>query len=114
MITSATASPNVLSPPNNQLKAVTVTVNATDSCDPSPVSQIESITANVAVAPEDVQITGPLTANLAAKKNSSGPDRVYTITVRCTDVTGNSSTATVTVTVPKNSNNGNGNGSKNK
>lgn len=120
VIASVTASPNVLTPPNNQLKAVSVTVSATDNCDPAPVSQIESITANVAVAPGDIQITGPLTASLAAKKNPTDPDRVYTITVRCTDAAGNSSAATVTVTVPKNAGqgnagnaNGNGNG-KNK
>jgi hypothetical protein len=112
VIASVTVSPNVLTPPNNQLQAVFVTVNAADNCDPAPVSQIESITPNVAVAPGDIQITGPLTASLAAKKNPTGPDRVYTITVRCTDATGNSSTTTVTVTVPKNAGNGNANGKK--
>jgi probable HAF family extracellular repeat protein len=110
VIASVTASPNVLTPPNNQLQAVFVTVNAADNCDPAPVSQIESITANVPVAPDDIQITGNLTANLAAKKNSSGTERVYTITIRSTDATGNSSTSDVTVTVPKNAGNGNGNG----
>lgn len=109
-IATVSASPDVLSPPNNQLVPVTLTVNAADNCDPAPVSQIESITANVAVAPGDIQITGSLTANLAAKKNPTGADRVYTITIRCTDAAGNSSTSTVTVTVPKNGGNGNGNG----
>ena len=109
VITTVTASPNVLSPPNNQLVPVTVTVNAADNCDPAPVTQIESITANVPVASGDIQITGSLTANLLAKKNPTGDERVYTITIRCTDAAGNSSTSTVTVTVPKNVGNGNGN-----
>jgi hypothetical protein len=68
-----------------------------------PVSQIISITADETVAANDIQIT-ELTVNLAASKNSSGTDRVYTITVRCTDASGNSSTASVNVSVPKNNN----------
>lgn len=112
VIASVRSSPEVLSPPNNRLVPVTLTVVAADNCDPTPVSQIESITANVPVAAGDIQITGSLTANLAATKNPTGGDRVYTITVRCTDATGNSSTATTTVTVPKNG--GKGNGPKNK
>jgi probable HAF family extracellular repeat protein len=107
-ITAISASPDVLSPPNNWLIPVTVSVTATDNCDPAPVSQIISITANDTVAAGDIQITGALTANLAASKNSNGTDRIYTITVRCTDASGNSSTATVTVTVPKNNDNSDG------
>jgi hypothetical protein len=101
-ITSVQASPNVLSPPNNQLVPITVTVTATDDCDTMPVSQIISITACETVAANDIQITGALTVKLAASKNSPGIERVYTITVRCTDASGNSSTGSVDVTVPKN------------
>jgi hypothetical protein len=103
-IISVHASPDVLSPPNNQLVPVTVCVTATDNCGSMPVSQIISITADETVAANDIQITGALTAKLAASKNSSGTDRVYTITVRCTDASGNSSTASVNVIVPKNNN----------
>jgi hypothetical protein len=101
-LTSVQASPEVLSPPNNQLVPVTVTVTATDNCDPAPVSQIISITADDTVAAGDIQITGALTANLAASKNSTGDSRVYTITVRCRDASGNSSTRSVNVIVLKN------------
>jgi len=80
---------------------VTVSVSATDNCDPAPVSRILSITCNEALAAGDVQITGDLTARLAATRNGGNGGRVYTFTVQCTDVAGNSSTGVVTVTVPQ-------------
>ncbi|TAL05646.1 MAG: HYR domain-containing protein [Verrucomicrobia bacterium] len=112
VVTTVSASPDTLSPPNHQIVPVTVSVVASDNCDPSPVSEITSVTCSEPVAAGDIQITGALTVNLAASKSSSGAARVYTITVRCTDASGNSSTGTVNVTVPKS--NGNGNGNKNK
>ena len=80
---------------------VTVTVLATDNCDPAPASRIVSIAADEPVAAGDIQITGALTAQIVASKSSSGSERIYTITVRCTDAAGNSSTGTVLVRVPK-------------
>jgi probable HAF family extracellular repeat protein len=109
-ITSITASPCVLSPPNKQSVPVTVSVVATDGCDPSPVSQITSVTCNESEDAGDIQITGALTVSLVATKNSSGTTRVYTINVKCTDASGNVSTGTVTVSVPKS--NGNSGGGK--
>jgi hypothetical protein len=100
VITSVAVSPNTISPPNHQMVPVTVTVNATDNCD-APVSQIVSITCNESVAAGEIQITGALTASLAATRDAKGTGRVYTITVRSSDASGNSATATVTVTVPK-------------
>jgi hypothetical protein len=99
VIHSVSASPNSLSPPNHKLVALTVSVVASDNCDASPVSKIISITANQATLAGDIQITGNLTAKLAASRNA-GSTRVYTITVQSTDASGNSSTATTTVTVP--------------
>ena len=100
-IQSVSASPCVLSPPNHQLVPVTLTVVASDPCDPAPVSKITSVTCNETVADGDVQITGNLTVTLAASRNPSGGGRVYTITVECRDASGNASTACATVTVPK-------------
>lgn len=108
-ISSVTASPEVLTPPNNKLIPVEVAVVATDTCDSAPLIQIISITANAPVAPGDITITGALTATLAAKKNPGGNERIYTITVSCTDASGNRSTGTVTVKVPQNAGGGQGN-----
>ena len=84
---------------------VTVTASASDICDAAPVCKITSVSSNEPVngtgdgdtAPDWV-ITGNLTANLRAERAGSG--RVYTITVACTDASGNSSTKTTAVTVP--------------
>jgi hypothetical protein len=98
------ASPNVLSPPNHELVAVTITVGATDDIDPNPSSQIVSVTSNQAVngtgdgdQEPDWEITGALTLNLRAERASS-EDRVYTITVSTSDATGNTTLSSVTVT----------------
>jgi hypothetical protein len=101
VIHSLSASPNVFSSPNHQLVPVTISVAASDNCDPAPVSKIISITCNESTAPGDIQITGNLSVTLAATRNPAGNGRVYTITVQCTDASGNASTASVTVTVLK-------------
>lgn len=95
-----TASPNVLSPPNHRLVPITVIVTPMNSCDAPPTSQITSVTCNESASPNDIQITGNLTLNLAATRAGNGNGRVYTITVLSTDAFGNSSSGTVTVTVP--------------
>ena len=107
-IHSVTAKPKRLWPPNHKMVLVTVKVDATDLCDPDLTCQIISVTSN---EPEDGLgdgdqspdwiITGPLTVQLRAERSGKGTGRVYTITVQCTDHSGNSSTATVIVKVPK-------------
>ncbi len=109
VIQSLTATPNVLSPPNGKLIPVSLSVAAADNCDSAPVSQLVSITCSDPTATaNDMQITGPLSAALAAAKAPSGNARVYTLTVQCTDASGNSSTATVLVTVPHSNDANNG------
>ncbi|MEY2429898.1 MAG: hypothetical protein QOJ40_2783, partial [Verrucomicrobiota bacterium] len=106
VIQSVTANPSVLSPPNHQMVAVTVSVAASDNCDGAPASRIISVTCNEPASAAEMQITGNLTASLAATRNSASGSRIYTLTVRCIDAAGNSSTRTVAVTVPQ------GNGKK--
>ena len=101
VIQSLSVTPSVFSPPNHQLVPVTIAIVATDACDPAPFSKIISISCNEQDSPGDAQITGNLTANLAATRNPSGAGRVYTLTVQCKDASGNASTASVKVTVPK-------------
>jgi len=101
-IKSVCASPNVISPPNHRLVPVTVSVAATDGCDPTPpVSKIISISCNEPLAPGDAQITGDLTATLVATRAPTGEGRVYKITVQCKDASGNASIGCVNVTVIK-------------
>jgi hypothetical protein len=102
VITSISASPNVLSPANHKLRLVTVSVSATDACDPHPVSKIISVTDNENdIGSDDIQITGNLTVKLRAERCGTGKGRIYTITVQCKDASGNTSTKTTTVKVNK-------------
>jgi Subtilase family/HYR domain len=106
-IHSVTAEPGSLWPPNHTLRPVTVSVDVSDICDAAPACQIVSVTSNEPVngkgdgntAP-DWQITGDLTVDLRAERSGAGNGRVYTITVRCTDDSGNSSMKSMNVTVP--------------
>jgi microsomal dipeptidase-like Zn-dependent dipeptidase len=100
-ITSLTASPNSLWPPNGKMVTVNLSTVATDICDASPKCKILSVSSNEAVSPVgDWQITGNLTLMLRADRDGNGSGRVYSITVQCTDASGNSSQKVVTVTVP--------------
>ncbi len=97
-ITSLTAAPNVLWPPNHRMVPVSLQVTATG--DPSPDCRIDS-TASNEPGTEDQWITGPLTVNLRAERIGSGNGRVYTISVTCTNTSGIAS-QTIRVGVPHN------------
>src|SRR5207253_555142 len=100
VISTISVTPNVLSPPNHQMVPVTVSVSATDNCD-APVNKIVSITCNEPAVAGEMQITGKLTASLAATRNGGGGGRVYTINIQSCDASGNISTGSVVVTVPQ-------------
>ena len=107
VIETVVANPDMLWPPNHKLVNVVVTPTVTDACDPTFTCSISDIVSN---EPQnglgdgdqypDWEITGDLTAKLRAERSGTGNGREYTITVECTDDTGNSSSDTVTVTVP--------------
>jgi hypothetical protein len=99
-IASLSANPSVLSPPNHKMVPVTVSITATDICDPSPKSKIVAVTSNEP-GPGQSQITGDLTVNLQSDRNGGGNGRIYTITVQAMDASGNTATKNVIVTVPK-------------
>jgi beta-lactam-binding protein with PASTA domain len=103
------ATPNVLWPPNHKMVSVTISVSASATCGATPRCQIKAVRSNEAqnglgdgdTAP-DWQISGDRTVNLRAERSGTGSGRIYTITVGCTDASGNSSTRMVNVTVPHN------------
>jgi endo-1,4-beta-xylanase len=100
VITSLSVSPSVLSPPNHKMVPVTISVTATDICDPSPKSKIIAVTSNEPGAGQ-YQITGDLTLNLQSERNGGGNGRIYAIAVQAMDTSGNATTKNVIVTVPK-------------
>ena len=101
-ISSITATPNSLWPPNKQMVPVTVAVSVTDVCDPTVGASctIISVSSNEPSSSPEWQITGPLQVSLKADRFGRGSGRIYLITVRCTDASGNATTRTVVVTVP--------------
>lgn len=112
-IFSVTASPDVLEPPNHALVPVTITVEVTDDHDPQPRCASFDVTSNEDITGAgsgntdfDWRVIGELEVELRAERSGQGDGRVYTVHVRCTDASGNSSAASAEVRVPK----GNGSG----
>jgi len=106
VVNSLSANPSVLWAPNHKMEAVTVSVDAADLCDETPVCRIINVTANEPIngvgdgnTEADWEITGDLTVKLRAERSGKGTGRVYTIYVECVDACGNSTVATVNVSV---------------
>lgn len=104
-ITSVQANPDTLWSPNHAMVPGAVSVSLADQC--SVDCRIVSVQSNEPenglgdgdTAP-DWEITGDLTLNLRAERAGTGSGRVYTVTVECTNVFGNTATATTEVVVP--------------
>jgi hypothetical protein len=107
IITSVSASPRTLWPPNHKFVPVQVSVAATDICDLSPICTVTSVASSEPPTgggsgntSPDFQITGPLGVALRAERAGTGNGRTYTLAVRCVDHSNNiSGLATTTVTV---------------
>ncbi len=101
-ITSLTATPDFIHPPNRRMVPVRVAVVAVDHCDPAPITRIVGVEVDEADrchrGPSDVVITGDLSLEVRAEV-SRGQTRTYTVAVRSTDRAGNSSTNKVQVVV---------------
>ncbi|MEK7408157.1 MAG: SBBP repeat-containing protein [Acidobacteriota bacterium] len=108
---SFTLSPNVLRPPNHRLVAVTADVRVSDSCDPAPRVVLVSITSNEPDnGPDDgdtyndIQGANPgsddRSFSLRAERSGTGTGRIYTVSYRALDASGNTRDATGQVTVP--------------
>ena len=107
VITSVSADPDVLWPPNHKMTPIVVQPAVSDACDGAPTCQIISVSSDEPVSgpghgntAPDWQITGGLTLELRAERSGSGEGRSYTITIECEDAFGNKSQGSGTVTVP--------------
>lgn len=106
VISSVTATPNLLWPPNHQMVPVSLAVSVTDVCDAAATCQIVSVASNEpadalgdgSTAP-DWQVTGALALNLRSERAGGGSGRAYTVTVQCGDDFNNTSTQNVEVRV---------------
>ena len=103
------ASPRALWPPNHKYVTARVNVTAFDICDSSPSITFVSITSNEpdnglgdGNTVNDIVIIDDFTFSLRAERSGKGSGRIYTITYKATDVSGNYIIASVTIEVPHN------------
>ena len=108
LFVNLTVTPSSLLKANHQMVPVTVSVTVTDNCDSSVSCKIISVNSNEPIKglgdgdkSPDWVITGNLTLDLRAERSAKGTGRWYTITVECTDSSGNRSTREVQVSVPR-------------
>jgi hypothetical protein len=106
-IDTASASPNVLWPPNHKMVEITINYTTSGGCG-SVNCVIASITSNEVLngsgdgnTPADWQIVDAHHVRVRSERSGNGNGRVYTITIVCTDGAGHTASRTVTVTVPK-------------
>ncbi|MFZ2170645.1 MAG: hypothetical protein WAW61_13540 [Methylococcaceae bacterium] len=111
---TVTVSPSTLWPPDHKFRDITATLTVTDHCDQNPKVTLVSVTSN---EPEtgflgngdqgpDIQGAGLGTDDrlfsLRSERGTGGQNtgRVYTITYRASDTSGNTTETKATVTVP--------------
>jgi hypothetical protein len=106
VIRKLVATPSSLWPPNHKMVPVEVTPTVVDVCDASPRCRIASVGSSDPVTGKgdhttpDWQVTGDLRLDLRSERTGGGRGRLYTITVQCTDASGNAAAGTVSVSVP--------------
>ena len=113
-VDAVVADPVTLWPPNHALVPVTLSVDASDACDPAVSCEIVDVTSTDPVGgPDDPDtgdggstfpdwiITGALTVDLRAERSEGGDSvndtRIYTVFVTCTDAAGNTTPGSVEV-----------------
>ena len=116
-VSGVTASPNSLWPPNHQMVPVHVDYNTSDTCS-SGGRCVLSVSSNEPTnglgdgdTSPDWSVVDEHNVMLRSERAGGGSGRIYTITIDCTDGSGNHSTKTVTVSVWSNQG---GNASKSK
>jgi hypothetical protein len=95
VISDASASPNVLWPPNHKFVDITTAYQETLDC---PSTCTLSVTSNEAGL-DDWIVVDPHHVLIRAERDGDGSGRIYSITITCTN-SGGTTTQTVTVLVP--------------
>ncbi len=106
---NVTVTPSTLWPPNHKYVEVRVNATAYDICDPAPKITLVSITSNEpdnglgdGNTVNDIVVVDNFTFMLRAERSGTGSGRIYTITYKATDASGNFVMVSVTVEVPHN------------
>lgn len=106
-VLTVSVTPSVLYPPNHQMVEITPTISVSDDRDPDPRVDLVSITSNEGDdvrgdgnTSQDISIDSDGRIFLRAERSGLAEGRIYTITWRARDDSGNESLASATVTVP--------------
>jgi uncharacterized protein (TIGR03118 family) len=104
VISGASATPNLLWPPNNQFVPVSIAYSVADNCDPKPVCSLTVTAADSGGGIDNLAnssiVVDANEVELRAARNGGGNGRIYSVEISCTDKLPLSSNTTVTVTVP--------------
>jgi len=105
VVSNPTASSPSLWPPNHKMVNETINYTATDNC--PNLQCVLSVTSNEPLnntgdgdTSPDWVVIDSTHVSLRAERAGTGVGRIYTITVTCTDASGNVTSKTTTVTVP--------------
>lgn len=108
VITIASVSPNVLDQSDKEMVTVKLNYNITDNCTVNAAATRIEITSNEPASTDDRGDKSPdweqvdnTTIRLRAEAWSKGKGRVYTITIRTADGSGNQASKSVTVLAPE-------------
>ena len=102
LITGASASPNVLDPPNHKMRIVTLSYNVVDNCGATTSLAVSSNEPTGAEA--DWEVIDATHVKLRAERDGTGMGRIYTISITAADAAGNTTSTPITVLVPHDNN----------
>ena len=109
VISSVSATPNVLLVPNHRMMPIALSANVTDNCPGAVTWAVTSVESDEPInglgdgdTEPDWTISSAHAIRLRAERAGTGDGRVYTITITARDAANNTSTAATTVTVPHN------------
>lgn len=106
VVSSVTTTPDSIWPPRHQMVDVSVRVAASDDSGETPVCGVLGVKSNEpdngdgdGDTSSDTELVGPGHVRVRAERSGPVGSRVYTVTVQCTDGSGNAATADGTVTI---------------
>ena len=108
---SLSLSPDMINANNHKMVAIMAMLEVADACDAAPSVELLSITSSDpdndtgdADTPNDIQDAGfgtdDRSFSVRAERAGTGAGRVYTVTYKATDASGNSTVASAEVVVP--------------
>lgn len=100
-------SPEIVWPPNHKMIRVGVFVQAVDDTDPNPKVELVGVTSTEPFygqgdgsTENDIHITADGRIFVRAERSGSGNERIYTVTYKATDASGNFAFDSAIITVP--------------